>query len=78
MRNSNRAIGGTWLFMMSVIIVALGLMVNWTDGNLDWLVSKLSGHAVDVPTWLSAIITFVGNGVVLIFNVICEIAKLVG
>lgn len=65
------------LVLIIVLIVLLCSMVGWTDSNLDWLVSKISGQPKDVPTWISALVTFIGNGFALVFNVVIEILKLV-
>ena len=65
------------LVLIVLLIVLLCFMVSWTDSNLDWLVSKISGQPKDVPTWISTLVTFIGNGFALIFNIIIEILKLI-
>ena len=65
------------VIILLIVISVLSLCVGWTDSNLDWLLSSIKGRTIDVPTWISAIVTFVGNGFVLAFNVICELIKLV-
>ena len=77
-RNTNSLFGfGMFIFMVILVIALLWFMVGWTDSNLDWLVSKISGQTKDVPTWISALVTFIGNWFALIFNIIIEILKLI-
>lgn len=73
-KNVSNSVG---LVLIILLIVLLCSMVGWTDSNLDWLVSKISGQPKDVPTWISTLVTFIGNGFALVFNVIIEILKLV-
>lgn len=59
----------------SVFLTIIALFAMWTDRNLDFWVSYIKGEAVDVPYWLSLIVTIVGNGVIILANVIAEIAR---
>ena len=77
MRKGENGILASYGVVLLIVFVILALTVNWTDSNLDWLLSSIKGREIDVPTWISAIITFVGNGFVLVFNIICELIKLV-
>lgn len=65
------------IILIILLIVLLCFMVGWTDSNLDWLISKISGQTKDVPTWISALVTFIGNGFALVFNIVIEVLKLI-
>lgn len=66
------------LFFFFVLIIpsVLILLFMWTDRTLDFWCTYISGNVVDVPFWLSAIATLVGNGVMLGLNIISEIVRL--
>lgn len=56
------------------IIYALSL---WTDRNLEYWLSMAKGVPVDVPQWISFLLTLVLNGVILLLNIIGELLRLV-
>jgi hypothetical protein len=58
------------------IILAL-VLVGWTDSNLDWLLTMIKGQPVDVPMWISVIFSILFNGILLAFNIIVELLKLI-
>lgn len=64
-----------------VVFLIIGLFCLafsvWTEHNLEWCLLKLSGHPVDVPLWLAAALTFLTNMFGFLFNLICELLKLV-
>lgn len=66
-----------FLVLLVIVLVLLGFMCKWTDGNLDWIVSKIAGAPRDVPMWLSVIATFLLNGLALAFNVIVYIVRII-
>lgn len=49
--------------------------VMWTDRNLDFWLSHFAEKTVDVPWWASALVTLFGNGLVIVGNLIAEIAR---
>lgn len=51
-------------------------LTMWTDRNLDFWLTHFSEKTVDVPWWASALVTLFGNGVVILGNLIGEIARL--
>jgi len=61
------------LFAYSILVFPF---VLWTDRTLDFWVTYLKGTTVDVPFWLSFIVTIVFNAVILLINVISEVARL--
>lgn len=58
-----------------IIISVVAAMSFWTDGNIEWLISTFANRTVDVPLWLSVILTLLLNALVLVFNIIVEILK---
>lgn len=62
-------VGATMLFLLVI-------MTLWTDRTLDYWCTQWSGHAVNIPIWLSFLVTFIGNGVTFIINIISEIIRL--
>ena len=63
------------VLVLIVPVVIVGLCV-WTDRNLDYLLTWIAGQPRNCPMWLSAIATFVLNGVILVFNIVMEILRL--
>ena len=47
----------------------------WTDRTIDFWCSYYFGHDVDIPFIWSFLLTLFGNGLVLIGNIISEIAR---
>lgn len=75
--NAQAEIGA--VFGCGMIILVIGmicLMCGWTDRTLDFWCTYFSHHAVNVPMWMSCLITFIGNGVIFLLNLISEIARL--
>ena len=63
--------------MVAIIpAIVFGLSL-WTDRNMDFALTWFKGVPVNCPMWLSVIITIVGNGLTLAFNIIMEILRLV-
>ena len=60
------------LILIFVLVPVLGL---WTDRNIDFWISHFKGTPVNVPYWLSLIVTVIGNAVILAVNVIGEICR---
>ena len=67
---------GNGLAYFAGYILVLVLMVCWTDRNLDWVLSEYKGYEVNCPWYLSALLTIIAP-LTLLFNVICEILRLV-
>ena len=68
--------GGIVVSIIGILALVTGA-VFWTDRNLDWALTRYAGHAVNCPLWLSAVVSFLGNGVAFFFNIVCEILRLV-
>ena len=62
---------------VSLILAVFWAVSLWTDSNLEWVLSKLSGEAVEVPQALSFLITLVLNAAAVAFNIIISLIKLV-
>ena len=61
---------------LTIIIGLLYLLSLWTDRNLDYFVSLIKGESVDVPFWLSVVVTILLNAVIVVSNIIAEISRL--
>ena len=72
--------GWTLVELMSLIVIVgfillIPLIAIWTGHNLDFWISHFRGYPVHVPFILDLIITVVGNGAVVVGNIISEICK---
>lgn len=72
-----KGFGGFLFFIVITVVIAVLVCVIslWTQTNLNFWLSYLKGTSVHVPYWLAFLITIVGNGVILVVNIIAEIAK---
>ena len=61
---------------LTIIIGLLYLLSLWTDRNLDYFVSLIKGESVDVPFWLSVVVTILLNALIVVSNIIAEISRL--
>lgn len=63
-----------------VILLLMGIIVYfttlWTDNNLEFWISHIKGNYTAVNNWLSLGLSILLNGVIIILNIIAEIAKL--
>jgi hypothetical protein len=55
------------------LLVALSL---WTDRNLEFWLSRYKGSEVDLPFWMSAVLSVVLNGIVVAANIVSEIFRM--
>jgi hypothetical protein len=53
-----------------IVLTIITLLTNWTDSNLEYLFEK------DIPNIYSFLLTIIGNGLVLIFNIITSIIRI--
>jgi len=60
---------------MTIVMAIVTAFTFWTDRNLDFWISHFKGEEVDVPFWLSFVVTIVGNGIIFFANVVAEIAR---
>jgi hypothetical protein len=65
------------LIFLLVIGAIMLLFAGWTEGNMEWLLGKLANRPVDVPYWLAFLLTFLTNMFGIVFNLICEVCKIV-
>ena len=68
--------GFTILISLLVLGVFIGLTL-WTDRTLDFWCTYFAHHFVNIPMWLSALVTLLMNGICLVLNVITEIIRLI-
>ena len=59
-----------------LIIIVVALVSIWTNRTLDFWLTHFSHHTVNVPAWLSILVTIIGNGFMFAINVISEVARL--
>lgn len=75
------SIGAVELASCGCLLLAIGLFfalfASWTEGNMEWLFSKIAGHPVDVPYWLALATNIFTNIFGIVFNLLCELAKII-
>lgn len=67
------------VFMACFFVVNLlftFILAGWTDSNLEFWLSYIAGHPVDVPYWISFLLTLVTSIFGVAGNLIMEVAKL--
>lgn len=61
------------------VIVSIGiifvLLTYWTDRNLDFWCTYFSGHDINVPAWISFLVTIIGRKVIVCSNIVSEIIR---
>lgn len=62
--------------LVAGILLSIVLLVLWTDGNLDYWLSKLIGEPVDVPMAISAIVAILTNGICVVANIIMSLLRI--
>ena len=65
------------LLLVIAIPVVIILACMWTGRSMDYLLTWIKGRPVHCPWYLDALITFVGNGATLVFNIVMEVIRLV-
>jgi hypothetical protein len=60
---------------LAFLIFILGLYFQWTNINIEYVISEYKHHAVHLPYIVGVLVGLLGNGVTLIFDVIVEIIK---
>lgn len=70
---------GCMPFLIFLLVAGLFFvfLAGWTEGNMEWLFSKIAGRPVDVPYWLALVANLLTNVFGIAFNIICELAKLI-
>jgi hypothetical protein len=61
---------------VSILPLIVWFLSLWTDRNLEFWFEYLKGTPVDVPMWMSVIVTIVLNGVIVAANILTELFKL--
>ena len=62
---------------ITAVMTFLILLMMWTDRNIEFALSYFKGAPVEVPFWISGLATIILNVIVMMFNVVCEIARFV-
>lgn len=76
MRNMSAG-AGLAVLVVGFFVSCFLLLSLWTDRTLDFWMTYWKGETVDVPFWLSAVLTLVLNGIILTLNLVSEILRLV-
>lgn len=61
------------------ILIMIGLLLAvsvWTERSLEFVLSALKGSPINIPYWLSVIITLIFNTVAVVFNIIVELIRI--
>jgi hypothetical protein len=66
----------TAIFIALIVGVITGMTI-WTDRTLDFWMTYAKGAPVDVPGWLSFIMTIILNGAMMLVNILTELFRLV-
>ena len=61
---------------LAVYLPISALVGLWTDRNLDFFLTLLKGEVVNVPYWLSFLVTLFLNAVIVGLNLIAEVVRL--
>lgn len=59
--------------MVVILLIIWMPIAFWTDRNLDFWISHIKGETVDVPFWLSMIISLIEP--IVLLDIIGEIAR---
>lgn len=62
---------GIFLFLMALIVP----VTMWTDRSLDFWFTYFKGEEVNIPWYLSLLVTVVFNGFILLANLISELFR---
>jgi hypothetical protein len=60
-----------------IVLVAILPLSFWTDRTLEYWLTMWKGTPVNVPFWLSMLVTLILNAIILGINVVSEILRLV-
>lgn len=66
----------TFSALILTITALIASLALWTERTLEFWLSHFKGDLVDVPYWLSLLLTLVLNGVILAVNIFSEILRL--
>lgn len=62
-----------WAVIVGMVTSVIAL---WTDRTLDYWLTYFKGAEVDVPYWMSWLVTLFLNGITLGVNLVSEIVRL--
>jgi prepilin-type N-terminal cleavage/methylation domain-containing protein len=63
--------------IFAIVIGFLFIVPLWTDRTLDFWLSYFKGSQINVPYWISFLVTVILNAVILAINIISELLRLV-
>jgi hypothetical protein len=66
-------------FSIPVFLIVFNLLVAlslWTERNLEFWLSRYKGSEVDLPFWMSAVLSVVLSVIVVAANIVSEILRM--
>lgn len=69
------SIFSSYLLILIIPLLLLIPLTFWTDRTLDFWCTYFSHHAVNIPGWISFLITVFFNILAFILNIISEIVR---
>lgn len=63
----------TYLLMHLIVGISI---TWWTQSNLMWTLLQTRGHHVDVPLWVSALISIAASEIILPMNILFSFIRL--
>lgn len=66
------------LLIITALIIIFFMYCSWTDNCLEYAIQLISHKTINVPCWMSFIISLAGNAFTLVFNIVIELLKMAG
>lgn len=63
--------------LVAIVPAIIWFISLWTDRNLEFWLTYFKGEQVDVPMWMSVVVTIVLNGIIFAANILTELYRLV-
>lgn len=65
------------IVIFAFLLTILSIIAIWTDRTLDFWCTYFKGEPIDVPFWISLIVTWVFSGIIFAINIISEVIRLI-
>ena len=66
------------LLIITGLIIVFFIYCGWTDNCLEYAMQSFFHKTINIPYWMSFIISLVGNAFILVFNIVIEMLKMAG
>ncbi len=70
-------LGNLIIVLLIVSAICTYILSGWTESNLEFWLSLIKGEFIDVPFGIAVLVTFIGNGFIIVFNIVTELLKLI-